>query len=156
MSEQVEAGAIRRVVAAIFLFGSLGTGVELILLEHTEGLWQKSPLILIPIGWAMLGALGTRPAAAVARAFQVAMVLFIVSGIVGVLLHYQGNLEFERELRPGASGLELYWEAMKGATPALAPGTMVLLGALGLAYTYCHPATRLRQDLSHESTGGLR
>jgi hypothetical protein len=47
-------------------------------------------------------------------------------------LHYQGNVEFERELAPDASGLPLVWEALKGATPALAPGTMMLLGAVGL------------------------
>jgi hypothetical protein len=45
-------------------------------------------------------------------------------------------VEFELEMYPGLSGLELFREAMKGATPALAPGTMTILGLLGLAYTY--------------------
>jgi hypothetical protein len=66
------------------------------------------------------------------RLFQLTMVAFILSGAVGVGLHYQGNVEFERELAPDASGLPLVWEALKGATPALAPGTMMLLGAVGL------------------------
>ena len=32
--------------------------------------------------------------------------------------------------------MELFRESMKGATPALAPGTMMLLGALGFGYVY--------------------
>jgi hypothetical protein len=33
----------------------------------------------------------------------------------------------------------LFREALSGATPALAPGTMVQFGLLGLLYTYRHP-----------------
>jgi hypothetical protein len=43
-------------------------------------------------------------------------------------------VEFERELNPDASGFSLFRDAMMGATPALAPGTMILLGAVGWAY----------------------
>jgi hypothetical protein len=53
--------------------------------------------------------------------------------------HYQGNMEFELETYPSISGLALFKEAMMGATPALAPGTMIELGLIGLAYTYRHP-----------------
>ncbi len=74
------------------------------------------------------------------RVFQGTMALFVVSGFVGLLLHYQGNAEFELEMYPTLKGLELFWEAIKGATPALAPGTMIQLGLLGWAYTYRHPA----------------
>jgi hypothetical protein len=151
----MEGNAIRGIVAAIFLFGSIGTGAELILLEHTEGLWQKAPLVLIPVGCATLGALVIKPSIAGVRVFQAAMGLFVASGVAGVLLHYQGNVEFERELRPGAAGLELFWEAMKGATPALAPGTMILLGALGFAYTYQHPAVS-RPEAPVDQCGGVR
>ena len=63
------------------------------------------------------------------------MVAFVLSDVAGVALHYQGNVEFELELQPDASGLPLVWQALKGATPALAPGTMMLLGALGLTCT---------------------
>ena len=127
-------------LVAIFLFGSIGTGVELVLLEHTEGVWQNVPLALVGIGCFALGALVVRPAVAGLRAFQFTMWLFVASGLVGVLLHYQGNVAFELELNPEAAGWELFWESLKGATPSLAPGTMTLLGALGLAYSYRHPA----------------
>ena len=138
--------AVRRMLAAMFLFGSTGTGAELVLLEHTEGLWQQAPLVLIGLAFALFAVLAIRPTVVIVRAFQMAMTLFIASGIAGVVLHYQGNVEFEMELRPGAEGVELFWEALKGATPSLAPGTMILLGALGLAYTYVQPAVRRRRE----------
>ena len=147
---------VRRMLAAMFLFGSTGTGAELVLLEHTEGWWQTAPLVLIGIACAVFAALAIRPAVVTMRAFQIAMSLFIASGFAGVVLHYQGNVEFELELQPGATGVELFWEAMKGATPALAPGTMILLGALGLAYTYAHPGVPRPDAAIPVSTGGVR
>ena len=47
-------GAIRWFLMAILLMGLLGTGVELLLLEHTEGFWQWVPLLLIAIGLVVL------------------------------------------------------------------------------------------------------
>ena len=129
-------------LAAIFVFGAVGTGVELVLLEHTEGIWQNVPLALIGIGCVTLAVLVITPAMTGLRVFQLTMWLFVASGAAGVLLHYQGNVAFEMELNPEATGWELFWESLKGATPALAPGTMTLLGVLGLAYTYRYPVGR--------------
>jgi hypothetical protein len=127
---------LRRILGAIFLVGSLGTAAELVLLDHVEDAWQQAPLALIAIGCAVLAAVTIRPSSLAVRLFQLTMVAFLASGVVGIALHYQGNVEFELELQPDASGFALFWEAMKGATPALAPGTMMLLGAIGLTYTY--------------------
>lgn len=141
-SQRGDLDVVRKAVAAIFICGSLGTATELVLLEHTEGAWQLLPLVLIGVAALMLGGVASLPRMATVRAFQAVMSLFIASGVIGVALHYQGNVEFEQELRPGATGTELVWEALKGATPTLAPGTMILLGALGLTYTYGHPAAK--------------
>jgi hypothetical protein len=40
---------------------------------------------------------------------------------------------------PSRSGFELFREAMMGATPALAPGSMIQIALIGLAYSYRHP-----------------
>jgi hypothetical protein len=130
---------MRRTIAALFLGGAMGTGAELLLLEHTEGVWQTAPLILLAAGCLILCMIAIRPGAAGVRVFQLLMALFVLNGIAGIVLHFQGNVEFERELQPDAAGLELFWEAMKGATPALAPGTMILLGGIGLVYTGTRP-----------------
>ena len=144
-SDVRELMAVRRILAGIFLVGSIGTGLELVLLEHMEGAWQNVPLALIGVGWLVLAVLIMKPAITGLRAFQLTMWLFVASGAAGVLLHYQGTIEFERELNPDAAGWTLFWEALKGATPSLAPGTMTLLGAVGLAYTYRHPAQEMRR-----------
>ena len=54
-------------------------------------------------------------------------------------LHYRGNAEFELEMMPALGGLDLFWKSMQGATPALAPGAMVQIGLVGLAYCFRHP-----------------
>ena len=132
---------IRRLLATTFLFGSLGTGFELLLLEHTEGAWQIVPLALIGAGCLALPALMIRPALITLRAFQLMMWLFLLSGVAGVVLHYGGNRAFELELNPDAAGWSLVWESLKGATPSLAPGTMSLLGAIGLSYSVRYAGT---------------
>ena len=130
---------IRWFLLAILLMGLLGTGVELLLLEHTEGLWQLLPLLLIAgsmivLCWGLL-----YPGRRSIRMLQGTMILFVLSGLVGFILHYQGNTEFELEMYPSLKGMELFWEAISGATPTLAPGTMIQLGLLGLVYTHRHP-----------------
>jgi hypothetical protein len=131
---------VRRILLATFVLGSIGTGAELLLLEHTEDVWQKVPLGLIAAGCAAAALVAIRPAVATLALFRLAMALFVASGAVGVWLHYEGNAEFERELSPGIGGMALAREALSGATPALAPGTMVLLGVIGLTAAYRHPA----------------
>ncbi len=138
--------AIHRFLLILFVIGAAGTGTELLLLGHTEDLWQWAPLVLlagslVTLGWRVV-ARGARSL----RVFQGTMILFVLSGVVGLWLHYHGNAEFELEMYPALQGLELFRESLTGATPALAPGTMLELGLLGLAYTFRHPA------LSGEST----
>ena len=74
------------------------------------------------------------------RVFQVMMILFILSGLTGLVLHFQGKMEFKLETNPSLNGMALFWETIKGATlpPVLAPGVMIQLGLLGLAYAYRH------------------
>jgi hypothetical protein len=138
---------MRRMLAALFLAGSVGTGVELLLLEHVEELRQQIPLFMIGLGSVALAALSFKPARATLRAFRATAGAFMLSGVVGVWFHYRANVEFELELQPDASGFHLFSEAMTGAMPALAPGTMILLGALGLTSTYRHPAGRAPRSL---------
>ena len=45
-----ESTTIRRLLIAVFVFGAVGTGAELILLEHTDDIWQWTPLILLGVG----------------------------------------------------------------------------------------------------------
>jgi hypothetical protein len=125
---------------AFFLFGTVGTGLELLLLDHTEDWQQLAPVVLLGASLLVLAWHGAAPGRASVRTFQGLMLLFVVSGAVGLWLHYRGNVEFELEMYPALAGVGLFWEAVKGATPTLAPGLMILLGCLGLAFTFRHPA----------------
>ncbi len=71
----------RRMLGAIFLFGSLGTSAELMLMGHTEGVWQHLPLILITIGCGTLGLVARKRGITQLRAFQLVLILFVVSGV---------------------------------------------------------------------------
>jgi hypothetical protein len=121
-------------------FGILGLLLELILLEHTESLWQWIPLAALAGGFVAGTLVAVRPSAATLRLFQAVMVLFLGAGLLGLYLHFQGNLAFERETDPSLQGLALYWAALRGATPALAPGALAQLALLGLLYTFRHPS----------------
>jgi hypothetical protein len=136
--------ALRVLLLAIFLLGALGTGAELLLLEHTESRWQWVPLLLIGFSLLVLSAHALLRRAATVRLFQLTMLLFVASSIAGLVLHYQGKVEFKLEANPALAGWELFWAAIKGAAvpPVLAPGVMAQLGLLGLAWAYRHPALR--------------
>ncbi len=132
--------AFRGCLLVLFLIGVVGTGAELLLLGHTEDLWQWVPLVLmagslVTLGWRVVDR-GARSL----HVFRGMMILFVLSGVVGLWLHYDGNAEFELEMYPGLQGFELFRESVTGATPTLAPGTMLEFGLLGLLYTYRHPA----------------
>jgi len=139
MSDTPTLKRLRVLLMATLALGIVGVGVELLLLEHTDGVQQLVPVTLLGLGLLVLLWHGVAGGASSLRAIQAIMALFVASGFVGIVWHYQGNMEFELETYPSISGLALFKEAMMGATPALAPGTMIQLGLIGLAYTYRHP-----------------
>jgi hypothetical protein len=135
-----QAGLLRRLLLAVVLLTIGGLLTELLLLEHYEDPWQFTPLVLLGVAVVPTLLLLARPSRGAVQAFRAVMALCLVAGALGVFLHYKGNAEFELESEPGLSGLKLFWTAIRGATPALAPGAMAQLGLLGLAITWRHPA----------------
>jgi hypothetical protein len=132
---------LRTLLLIIFLLGLMGTTVELLLVGHVEEFWQFLPLVIISLTLVVLGWCAAHRGSASMRAFQGTMMLFIVSGCVGLWLHYRANVEFALETHPPLRGATLFLKAINGAVPpTLAPGIMIQLGLLGLAYAYGHPA----------------
>lgn len=134
---------LRRILLAVYFTGALGLAAELFLLEHFEDVWQWVPLVLLAAGLLAGLAVALRPGRAVILGFRALMAAFVAAGAVGAYLHLRGNLEFERESDPALRGAALLWEALQGATPALAPGALAQLGLVGLALAYRHPALNL-------------
>jgi hypothetical protein len=79
--------------------------------------------------------------AAAVTTLRVVMMLFILAGVLGLALHYNGNREFQHEMDPTLGGWALFVKIMTAkAPPALAPSVMMQMGLLGLLYTYRHPS----------------
>jgi hypothetical protein len=137
---------VRAILLTALVLGLAGLGTELLLLEHFEDWWQMIPLVLIGCSLLVLVWHAADRRATPLLALQILMVASIAAGTIGVVLHYQGNAEFELEMYPSRAGFELFRESMMGATPALAPGTMIQLALIGLAYSYRHPRLGDRND----------
>lgn len=134
---------VRRGLLAVLLLGIVGMAVELLLLAHYEALDQLIPLGLALAGLATLGWVTAAPGPASVAATKAVMAGFVVSGAVGVWLHFQANAEFQRDIDPALAGLELFWTVVQAkAPPALAPGVMVQLGLLGWLYAHLQAAPR--------------
>ena len=132
--------SIRQLLLALVFIGIVGLETELALLRHAESFSQWLPHVVLMIGLLSTIIVYLRPGVATVRAFQAVMLIFVMVGVLGLFLHYRGNVEFALERDPSLSGARLVWKALRGATPALAPGALSQLGFLGLLYGYRHPA----------------
>ena len=142
LPESTALRTVRRILLAALWLGTIGTALELLLLEHYEEWRQMIPLGLLAAGLLALLWHAVHRSATPLRVLQVLMLMFVIAGATGLVLHYRGNAEFELEMYPSKAGWELVRESMMGATPALAPGTMIQLALIGLAYSYRHPLLR--------------
>ena len=131
---------LRVLLRALLLIGLLGTAAELLLIGHDEDVLQVIPLATLGVAAVFtIWMIVARPAAptAATRLFQFAMLLQIAAGATGSVLHYVANMEFKLEMDPSMRGLALFSSVMQAKSPpALAPGTMALLGLVGLVSTF--------------------
>ena len=132
---------VRLALLALLVVFMLGTGTDLMLLDHHEEAWQVVPLALLAAGLAV-AVWSVRGGAGAVTTMRILMVLFVAAGLLGIVLHYLGNREFQLEMDPAAGGWPLFWKVVTAKSPpALAPASMVMMGLLGLIYTYQHPAS---------------
>ncbi len=124
---------MRRLLVGLLCFGLAGTTLELWLIGHHEDVWQWIPLAVmtasaLSAGWVV--AAWSRPSVVT---FRLMMAALMATGLVGAVLHYRANMEFQLEMDPSLSGLALMAEVFHAKSPpALAPGNMVLLALVGL------------------------
>ena len=128
---------LQRGILTVLVFGMAGTLAELILLQHYDEPAQLVPVFLLGIAIAVVAWHVVRMSTASRRALQATMLLFVIAGVVGMGLHFRGAAQFQLELNPALSNWDLTKKVMRAkAPPVLAPGVMMQLGLLGLAYTY--------------------
>jgi predicted membrane channel-forming protein YqfA (hemolysin III family) len=136
---------LRLSVLGILVLGLAGTVTELVLLEHYEQVLQLVPVVLIVAAVAAIVWQVMRNDAASLRALEIVMALFVLSGFAGVAAHFHGSAEFQLELNPSMDTWELVEKILRAkAPPLLAPGMMLQMGLLGLAYVYSDVRYRSR------------
>ena len=132
---------VRALLLAVVTIGMVGTAVDLLLLDHYEDVWQLPPLVMTALGLAVVAWAWLAGSANAVTAMRIIMVLFLATGAAGMLLHYNGNREFQHEMDPTLEGWALFVKVVRAkAPPALAPAAMIQIGLLGLLYTYRHVA----------------
>jgi len=147
---QPETGAaylelLRAAILGVLVLGLLGTVTELVLLEHYEEPLQFVPLVLIAAAVIVLAWHAMRRDASSLTALQIVMGLFVLAGFVGIVAHFMGSAEYQLELNPDMPTGELVGKVLRAkAPPLLAPGMMIQLGLLGLAYAYSGERDRAR------------
>ena len=132
-------GFLRATLLGLVLVSIGGLALELFLLEHTENREQLVPLVALAVAFAATLVFLFAPSHATITMFRVVMLGVVGVGVLGLWFHYRGNAEFELEMMPGLRGRDLFLEAIRGATPALAPGAIAQLGLLGFVLTLHHP-----------------
>ena len=101
-----DGGVLRPLLLALVAIGAAGLEVELLLLEHFESVLQWTPLVLLGGVLVAAALVWRRPSSSTVRFFQAVMLLCVAAGVVGVFLHYRGNVEFELERESSLRGVE--------------------------------------------------
>jgi hypothetical protein len=124
----VRRGRMQRMLAGATAFSALPLGLE-IYFEHYRGSfsdkWMWTPIVLTPL-LSAAGLAGMRSQRAAITVLPAVSALYCVDGLIGVYTHVQGVRK-----RPGGFHEPLYNIVM--GPPLLAPGSLALVGAMGLA-----------------------
>ena len=124
----VRRGRAQRALCAATALSSLPLGLE-IYFEHFRGSfgdkWMWTPVALSPLLTAA-GIAGVRSRRAATTVLPAVSALYCLDGLIGVYTHVQGVRK-----RPGGFREPLYNIVM--GPPLLAPGSLALVGGLGLA-----------------------
>ncbi|HYJ16247.1 MAG TPA: hypothetical protein VE170_12205 [Candidatus Limnocylindria bacterium] len=99
---------LRKILLSILALGMIGSLTELILLKHSEDLYQWIPLVLLGFGLPMLAWQGALGGVLSLRLLRWLMCGFVAAGIAGVYFHFQGSVEFRLESQPKLAGMELF------------------------------------------------
>ena len=117
-----------------------GTVVELILEKHYDKLLQFIPFALCIAAFLTVALVIVRAAPLTICMMRGVMFVTLPTTLFGMWEHLDGNMDFQREIRPNAGTWEQLNNAIHGAAPLLAPGILALAAGVALIATYRHPA----------------
>ena len=102
---------LRRLLLALIALGLVSIATELVFLEHYEDGLMLIPLGALAVGLTSLVANVVSVTPSTVRLFQIAMGLLVVTGLVGVVLHFRAGLEFQVDMDPTLSAGALFWKS---------------------------------------------
>ncbi len=140
MTQQTILQRMRIALLALSAFIFFGTVFELILTEHYKTTTQFIPFVLSGLGFLSVLAVLIRPNRWTLRVMRWLMLIIILGSLFGIWEHLEGNFAFQFEMRPSATLKDVFWKALKGAAPLVAPGILAFSGLMALIATYFHPA----------------
>ena len=129
----------------------IGTIVELFLAKHTEDPIQFLPFLLCGMGLIAVVAALWRPQRGILIALRGVMGLLMLGSLFGMYEHLASNFAFELEMRPSAVWSDVWFQALRGAAPLLAPGILALAAIIAIAATYAHPALVRREHTAAQA-----
>ncbi len=126
--DNIRNGRVQKLLALTTALSAPALGLE-VYLEHYKGSfgdkWMWTPLVLTPPLTAA-GLAGLVSEKAARTALPAVSALYVLDGLAGIVTHVQGLRK-----RPGGFQ-EAHYNLVMGP-PLLAPGSLCLVGALGLA-----------------------
>jgi hypothetical protein len=126
--DNIRNGRVQKLLAVTTALSAPALGME-VYFEHYKGSfgdkWMLTPLLLTPPLTAA-GIAGIVSEKAARTALPLVSALYFLDGIAGIVTHIQGVRK-----RPGGFE-EAHYNLVMGP-PLLAPGSLCLVGALGLA-----------------------
>jgi hypothetical protein len=147
MSAQIIAERFRVFLLSVAAFMCAGIVIELLLANHVQEPIQFVPFVLCALALITIVAVLWKPQFATIWTMRVVMGALVLGSLVGVYEHLQSNWEIVLETKPNLATAEMFWTAVRGAAPLLAPGILVLVALLAVAATYYHPVLGERQSI---------
>jgi hypothetical protein len=130
----------------LWLAGAMcvGTIIELFLAKHYEDPVQFIPFGLCGVGLIAVAIALRRPQRTQLLALRGVMGLLLLGSLLGVYEHLVNNFAFELDMRPSAVWSDVWFQALRGAAPLLAPGILAVAAVVAIAATYAHPTLARR------------
>jgi hypothetical protein len=127
---------VRQILLVTVILSMIGVEAELFLLDHVKALLQLIPVFLLGLGLGSIVAYGFSPSGRSLRILRGTMALCIASGVLGVFVHLAFSASEATRKDKNLYGMRLFRAALTGVAPPFAPGAMIQIGLIGLAYTY--------------------
>lgn len=139
MSPELILQRLRQFLLLLAGFLCLGTMVELGLIEHWDDPPQILPFVLCGLGLIAVVWFLIQPKYKTARLLRWIMGITLAGSLFGIFEHVEHNIGFALEIRPNATLGDVFFEALGGVNPLLAPGMLAVAALLAIAATYYHP-----------------